>query len=378
MKKILLSLMLIAGIYALANGQQGVQSQSTPSANDPNWVKIGEKTVDLSMDHGVFNWNTDREKTVNADQKYSAIKFRAKDAPVSLTRVEVAYEDGKKQDLDINTPVQVDMESKVITLNSQSELEKITFNFAKNESARDDKAKIEVWGLKSNTSSGMGQRNSEDQGRIITGQDQTGINQGNTQSGSSRSGMESSASSNDANWVKIGEKSVDLSASQGIFNWKTDREKTVNADQKYSAIKFKAKDAPVNLTKVEVAYEDGKKQDLDINTPVKVDMESKVITLNSQSELEKITFNYAKDQTARDEKAKIEVWGLKSNTSSGMGQRNSEDKKSSVNSDQDRSGINQGNTQSGSNRSTMDKNKKTTEKHKTTKSKTEKNNKNKR
>jgi hypothetical protein len=149
MKKLLLSFILIAGVYGLAFGQQGAQPNVTDDAAD--WVKIGEKTVDLSMDYGIFDWNLDREKTVNANEKYAAIKFKAKDATVSLKNVEVEYEDGKKQELSLNSAVKVNSESKVINLNNQKELDKITFNFMKDETREADKAKIEIWGLKTDS-----------------------------------------------------------------------------------------------------------------------------------------------------------------------------------------------------------------------------------
>lgn len=182
--------MLIAGIYGLTFGQQ--QSQS--SANDPNWEKIGEKTVDLSMDSGIFDWNTDREKTINANEKYSAIKFKAKDATVNLTNVEVEFEDGKKQDLSINSPVQANSESKVVNLENKGELDKITFNFKKDATASADKAKIEVWGLKSSTGSGMGQRDNTQRSSSGTSTDRsqsgtsTDRSQSGTGTGSSQSG----------------------------------------------------------------------------------------------------------------------------------------------------------------------------------------------
>lgn len=201
MKKLVLSLMLFAGIYGIAAGQQATKSATSDKADkDANWEKIGEKTVDLSMERGIFNWNTDREKSVNANEKYSAIKFKAKDAPVSLTTVEVEFEDGKKQNLDINTPVQVNMESKVVQLNNQAELDKITFNYAKNESAAEDKAKIEVWGLKAKSSSGMGQRNTESDrmdrsgtDRSNTDIDRSGTNRTGTGSDIDRSGTDRSS-----------------------------------------------------------------------------------------------------------------------------------------------------------------------------------------
>jgi hypothetical protein len=158
MKKVFLSMLLTIGVFGLALGQQSSQSSSSSQDKDKGWEKIGEKTVNLSEDHGIFNWNTDREKTVNADEKYSAIKFKAKDAPVSLTKVEVQYDNGKKQDLSLNTPISTGSESKVLPLDSQEKLDKVTFSFNKDESAQADKAKVEIWGLKANAS-GMGQGN---------------------------------------------------------------------------------------------------------------------------------------------------------------------------------------------------------------------------
>lgn len=181
MKKLFLSIMLVAGVYGLAIGQQGSTSgqqgstsgqQGSTSKSNDNWVKIGEKTVDLSQDHGIFNWDTDREKSINANDRYSAIKFRAKDAPVSLTNVEVVYDNGKKSDLSINSPVQVNNESKPVTLDSKERLDKITFNYSKNESAGQDKAKIELWGLKAGSTSGMGQSDQSGMGS----QDKSGKN----------------------------------------------------------------------------------------------------------------------------------------------------------------------------------------------------------
>jgi hypothetical protein len=145
---------MFAGIFGLVMGQYS-QTQS----ND-KWEKIGEKTVDLNQDQGIFNWNTDREETVNANDQYSAIKFKVKDATVNLTNVEVVYENGKKQDLTLNKAIQANSESKTITLDNQEKLDKITFNFGKGQSATADKANIEVWGMKAG-SSGMNETRSD-------------------------------------------------------------------------------------------------------------------------------------------------------------------------------------------------------------------------
>jgi hypothetical protein len=184
MKKVLFSIMLAAGISSLAFGQssQSSQSQSSQSQsgsqkdrtltmqNDKDqagWVKIGEKTVDLDQDKGIFDWNTDREKTINANEKYSAIKFRTKDSNVNLTNVEVQYENGRKQDLTVNSPVMVGSDSKPLTLDQSQKLDKVTFGFAKGATAgEEDKAKVELWGLKANAAGRSGMGTSSDSASI--------------------------------------------------------------------------------------------------------------------------------------------------------------------------------------------------------------------
>jgi hypothetical protein len=136
-------------------GQSGRSSEQMDKQN--GWVKIGEKTVDLDQDRGIFDWNTDREKTINANDKYSAIKFKSKDADVNLTNVEVKYSDGKTQNLSVNSPIKVGTDSKPVSLNSSEKLDKVTFGFQKNPSATEEKAKVELWGLKAGANSGMGQ-----------------------------------------------------------------------------------------------------------------------------------------------------------------------------------------------------------------------------
>ena len=185
MKKVFISLLLLSGISGLTFSQQGgsqrgsaqsSQTQKSSSQQDkysqgqgsssmsqnPQWEKIGEKTVDLSTDKGIFNWNTDREKTVNANDVYSEIKFRSTDVPVDLTNVEVQYDNGQKQNLTVGSRLQANSDTKALTLNSKDKLDKITFSFNKNNAAEKAKAHIEVWGLKADSHSGMGKSSSSD------------------------------------------------------------------------------------------------------------------------------------------------------------------------------------------------------------------------
>jgi hypothetical protein len=107
-------------------------------------------------------------------------------------------------------------------------------------------------------------------------------------------------------WHKIGSRTIDF---------KNDKDEiTVMGADKFSSIKFKVNDAPVNLQDVQVFYETGDKQDIAVNSPIGPSMESKAYDLNGgERSLKKIAFDYNTLPNIKDEKAEIEVWGLKTN-----------------------------------------------------------------
>lgn len=154
MKKVIFSILFTIGIIGLTYGQQASQSKSD------DWVKIGQTTINLTEEHGIFDFDRDREETINANDKYSMIKFKAKDAKVNLSNVEVEYDNGKKEKLNLASAIDANKESKELKLDTRQDLDKIHFSFMKDESAAADKATIEVWGLKEGAS-GMGQRDTD-------------------------------------------------------------------------------------------------------------------------------------------------------------------------------------------------------------------------
>ena len=84
---------------------------------------------------------------------------------------------------------------------------------------------------------------------------------------------------------------------------------------RFAAIKFKVDDAPIHLMDLEVYYESGDKQDINVNFPIKPKGESRVIDLKGgERNLKKIVFVYKTLENRKDVKAHVEVWGLKTNT----------------------------------------------------------------
>jgi len=138
MKKVtMLVLLAMAIVYGSVNAQSVVVSDQA------GWHKIGSRTIDFKNDKD--------EITVLGSDKFSSIKFMVKDAPVNLKNVEVYYESGDNQNIAVNSPIGPAMESKAYDLNgSERSLKKISFDYNTLPNIKDEKAEIEVWGLKTN------------------------------------------------------------------------------------------------------------------------------------------------------------------------------------------------------------------------------------
>jgi hypothetical protein len=107
-------------------------------------------------------------------------------------------------------------------------------------------------------------------------------------------------------WIRIGETTV---------NFETDRDEIniVGAD-KFAAIKFKVMDVPVHLMDLQVFFDDGGKQDINVNFPIKPKGESRIIEMNGgERDLKKIVFVYKTIANRSDREAHVEIWGLKTN-----------------------------------------------------------------
>ncbi len=115
-------------------------------ANDkPGWHKIGETTVEFTKDYD--------ELGVLLANRFSALKFIVGDVPVEILDVEVYFKEGDKQSLKIGqTLKKAGSESKVIDLKGGAErtIDKIAFHYKTVPNNKDKKARIEIWGKKTN------------------------------------------------------------------------------------------------------------------------------------------------------------------------------------------------------------------------------------
>ncbi len=266
-RTILLS--MIAGI-----GYVQAQSPAVIISDKTGWHKIAETTVDFKKDR-------DEVKILGAD-RFAAIQFKVQEAPIDLISLVVYFENGYKQEIDVNTPIRAHSKSRIIDLNGgERRMDKVVFVYKTLPNNKDEKAHVEVWGVKTNTEEKRADNSSSMKESSLIVSDKKG-------------------------WHKIGERLVD-------FVKDHDELVVIGADR-FSAIKFMVTESSIQLMSLEVYFESGDNQKVRVESPVIAGTESKVFNLNGgEREVKKIVFHYKTLPNQSAEKAIVEVWGLKTN-----------------------------------------------------------------
>jgi hypothetical protein len=110
--------------------------------------------------------------------------------------------------------------------------------------------------------------------------------------------------SNKAGWHKIGEV-------KASFKMENESIAVLGAD-KFKSIKLKVTDAPINIERVQVFYESGEMEEIPVRSELKAGSETRTIDLKgSTQELKKVVFTYKTISNNKDEKAHVELYGLK-------------------------------------------------------------------
>jgi hypothetical protein len=140
-KTLIIMLLVIAGSFGIASAQQPAVMISDAAG----WHKIGERTV-------AFKTDRDEIAVIGSD-RFSTIKFKVTEAAIDLVSLEITYESGDKQNVKINEAVKAPGESRTIDLKGGSErsIKKIIFVYKTLPNSKDEKARVEIWGLKINT-----------------------------------------------------------------------------------------------------------------------------------------------------------------------------------------------------------------------------------
>ena len=134
-KSTLLLLLAITTIY----GELSAQESNSVISEKAGWQKIADKSVDVKR-------NRDEITVASSDVRYTSMKVIVKDAEINLYGLEVYYDGGNGQIINVGQSFQPNTESLIYPLrDGQKDLRKIAIAY---KSLPGKKAHIEVWGFK--------------------------------------------------------------------------------------------------------------------------------------------------------------------------------------------------------------------------------------
>jgi hypothetical protein len=138
MKKILIVLMLFAPAFIFV---AHAQKPAVMMNDKPGWHKIGEVTAD-------FKAEKDELIVLGAD-RFKSIKIKVTDAPIHIADLEVFYESGDNETISLKSDFKAGGESRVIDLKGTDRaLKKVVFVYNTVPNSKNDKAHVELYGLK--------------------------------------------------------------------------------------------------------------------------------------------------------------------------------------------------------------------------------------
>jgi len=117
------------------------QEPAIVTSDKPGWHKIGEVKADFKMD-------SESILVVGKDQ-FKAIKLKVTDAAMDIEKVTVFFESGSSQEIPVHGVLKAGVETGEYKLqNPTEEIKKVTFTYKSQPNAKDEKAHVELYGLK--------------------------------------------------------------------------------------------------------------------------------------------------------------------------------------------------------------------------------------
>lgn len=123
------------------------QKPAVVATNEPGWHHIGHTTASFKMQNESIS-------VLGADE-FSAIKIKVSEGPLHIERLQVFYESGDMEDIDVRDHFRAGAESRVINLkHPDRDIKKVAFTYKTESNAEGEKADIDLYGLKTNQPAG--------------------------------------------------------------------------------------------------------------------------------------------------------------------------------------------------------------------------------
>ncbi len=151
MKKLNLTLLMVVGVFAWAFAQK----PAVVINDDPGWHKVGQITAS-------FDLETESIVVLGSDE-FRSIKLKATDAPLNIERVQVHYESGEIEDIEVQNELQAGAETEELHLQyPNKEVDKVSFTYHTSPNYREEKATVELYGFMNAPEDEKGNNNDND------------------------------------------------------------------------------------------------------------------------------------------------------------------------------------------------------------------------
>ncbi|CAN5546642.1 hypothetical protein BH11BAC1_BH11BAC1_05780 [soil metagenome] len=270
------------------------------------WHKIASTTAD-------FKKERDEISVLGADQ-FSAIKFKVTDAPLDLQDLEIWFENGTKQDVQVRTPLEVGMESRIINIQGGAQdIDKIVFVYKTLPNRKDDKAEVEIYGLKPGES-GMAVNDMDHNQAQKNVEHDRNFNKNENQEATGGMAAPKMEVNDKTGWHRIGETTVSFTKEKDVI--------AVMGADRYAKIKFKVMEAGIIIDNLTISFEDGTSKDVALKSTFAEGQESRVIDVpGAEKDIARIAFVYRTIPNQGKDKAHVEIWGLKTNAEQKTGMK---------------------------------------------------------
>jgi hypothetical protein len=139
MKKLMV--VIVLALFAWNIDSAHAQKPAIVLSDEPGWQKIGETVASFRSE--------DESIVVLGADEFSAIKLRVEDAPLHIDRLQVFYESGEMEEIDVKKRIGAGEESGVFQLKNQNrDIQKVAFTYHTVANTEGEKAGVELYGLK--------------------------------------------------------------------------------------------------------------------------------------------------------------------------------------------------------------------------------------
>ena len=138
MKKVILVFFVMSAVLV---NRAFAQEPSIMLSDKPGWHKIGEVKADFKMEN--------QSISVMGKDRFKSILLKVTDAPINIEGIQVFYESGDMEEFDVKNELKAGAETKKLDMKGGSqEIKKVTFTYKTLPNQQDEKAHVELYGLK--------------------------------------------------------------------------------------------------------------------------------------------------------------------------------------------------------------------------------------